>query len=142
MTLHKTKKTWCHGIGSSTQEFVICACFNDDFDITSDFLLSKLFSFSSNILSFSFKQREHLFHWGLYALKRFFTAMLHLGWNFILLSSSTRRIVSYGFYVDWCWRLFSGLRIIFECVFINSFVVSGYVILFVTSYWDYIQDVF
>ena len=91
------------------------------FDITSDFLFSKLFSLSSNILSFSFKQREHLFHWGLYALKWFFTAMLHLGWNFLLLSSSTRRIVSYGFYVDWCWRLFSGLRIIFWMCFHKFF---------------------
>ena len=42
------------------------------FDITSDFLFNKLFSLSSNISSFSFKQREHLFDWGLYALNWFY----------------------------------------------------------------------
>ena len=45
------------------------------FDIISDFLFNKLFSsLSSNISSFSFKQREHLFDWGLYARNWFFTA--------------------------------------------------------------------
>ena len=44
------------------------------FNIISDFLLNKLFSLSSNIFTFSFKQREHLFNWGLYTLIWFFTA--------------------------------------------------------------------
>ena len=49
------------------------------FDITSDFLFNKLFSLSSNISSFSFKQREHLFDWGLYALNWFFTTHVTFG---------------------------------------------------------------
>ena len=43
------------------------------FNITSDFMFDKLFSLSSNISSFSFKQREHLFDWGWYTLNWFFT---------------------------------------------------------------------
>ena len=44
------------------------------FHIFSDFLFNKLFPLSSNISSFSFKQKEDLFDWGLYALNWFFTA--------------------------------------------------------------------
>ena len=76
------------------------------------FLFNKLFSLSSNISSFSFKQREHLFDLGLYALNWF----LYL--------------------------LMLGLHIVFKCVFTNFFIISGLVILFVRLYWSYIQDVF
>ena len=53
--------------------------------------------------------------------------ILPLGWSFLLLSSSGRRIVSYRFYIYWCWMIFYGLLMVFECVFTNSFTFSGLV---------------
>ena len=46
------------------------------------FLVNKLLSLSSNILSFSFKQSEHLFDWGVYALNWFFIAHVIFGLAF------------------------------------------------------------
>ena len=125
---------WHWGFVSSTQW--LCHQCNAwwQFNITSDFEFDKLFSLSSNISCFSFKQREHLFDWELDILNWFFTAHVTFGLSSLLLSFCTRGKVLYHLYIYWCWMIFYGLLIIFECAFTNSFIISGLLILFCQTF--------
>ena len=112
------------------------------FDITSDCLFSKWFSLTSNISSFSFKQWEYIFDWGLCALNWFFNTHVTFGLEFPAFKFQywTDSFVSFLYLLmlnDLLWFAYR-----FLSMFTNFFVVSGYVILFVTRYCRYVQDVF
>ena len=69
------------------------------FNNTSDFLFRKLFSLSSNISNFSFKQRENIFDWELYAINWFFTANITFGLDILAFKFqySTDSFVSFSY---------------------------------------------
>ena len=110
------------------------------FDIISNFLFNKLFSLFSNISSFSFKPREYLFDWGLYARNWFFTAHVGLEFPAFKFQYSTDSFVSF-LYLDVEW-FFMVCVSVFKCVFTNSFIISGLLIPFVRLYCRYKLDVF
>ena len=74
---------WGQDFGSSTQEFVTYTCFDDDTSIFPQiFCLINCFLCLLIFCAYHFKQREHLFDWGLHALNWFFTAHVTLGLGF------------------------------------------------------------
>ena len=106
------------------------------------FVFSKWFSLTSNISSFSFKQWEYIFDWGLCALNWFFNTHVTFGLEFPAFKFQywTDSFVSFLYLLmlnDLLWFAYR-----FLSMFTNFFVVSGYVILFVTRYCRYVQDVF
>ena len=115
---------------ASIQENTVYLFWWQYFDITSDFLFNKLFSLSSNISNFSFKQREHLFDWGLYALNWFFTAYVTFGLQFPAFQfqhSTDSFVVLVSIDVE---SSFMVCVSFFECIFTNSFIIYWLVSLF------------
>ena len=108
---------------------------------------NKLFSLSFNIYSFSFKQREHLFDWGLHALNWFFTAHLTFALEFWVCNSACQILflLHTGCFLEGnC-----GLRGRCSCWYNYIFRRSGllayliyfcYVYLFLTSCWTYMSS--
>ena len=84
------------------------------FDIISNFLFNKLFSLFSNISSFSFKPREYLFDWGLYARNWFFTAHVGLEFPAFKFQYSTDSFVSFLYLLmlnDFLWCAYRSLNV-------------------------------
>ena len=100
-----------------------------------------MFPLSSNISGFSFNKREHLFDWGLHALIGFFTAHVTFVLDFptFKFQCSTDSFVFTFTDVEWSFMVCASF---FKCVFTNSFIIFGLVILFVRLYYRYIRMFF
>ena len=83
-----------------------------------------MFPLSSNISSFSFNKREHLFDWGLHALIGFFTAHVTFVLDFptFKFQYSTDSFVFTFTDVEWSFMVCASF---FKCVFTNSFIIFG-----------------